>query len=173
MTTPRIYVASLSDHNEGRLHGVWVDAVDADVIEEATKKMLAASECEPAEEWAIHDYEGFGSLEIREYEDFKNVAIAGAFVEEHGAVGAAWLSNQGYGEPREDMEENFQEQYAGEWPSLEAFAENLLEETGELNSIPENLRNYFDFESYGRDLELGGDVYTLKVDGQTHVFWNR
>ena len=26
--SPRIYVASLSDYNAGRLHGVWIDAAE-------------------------------------------------------------------------------------------------------------------------------------------------
>lgn len=42
--TPRIYVASLSDYNAGRLHGEWIDAdQEADAIWEDINAMLAAS----------------------------------------------------------------------------------------------------------------------------------
>jgi len=52
----RIYVASLSDYNAGRLHGAWIDATqDADEIEAEVQEMLAASPEPIAEEWAIHD----------------------------------------------------------------------------------------------------------------------
>ena len=41
---PRIYVASLADYNEGRLHGAWIDAAqDEDELERAVKEMLAQS----------------------------------------------------------------------------------------------------------------------------------
>ena len=42
-------------------------------------------------------------------------------------------------------------------------AEQYAEETGLLNSIPENLRYYFDFEAYGRDMGIEGYfVFTNK-----------
>ena len=39
----------------------------------------------------------------------------------------------------------------------------------DLSGIPQELRYYFDYEGYGRDLELGGDVW--ESDG--FYFWNR
>jgi len=46
-----------------------------------------------------------------------------------------------------------------------------LEEQGilDLSGIPQELRYYFDYEKFGRDLELGGDVW--ESDG--FYFWNR
>jgi hypothetical protein len=38
---PQIYVASLSDYNDGRLHGAWIDAAqDAEQLAEAVRAML-------------------------------------------------------------------------------------------------------------------------------------
>ena len=48
------------------------------------------------------------------------------------------------------------------------MAEELLEETGGLDQIPENLRYYFDYEKYANDLRLGGDF--TEHDG--YYFWN-
>ena len=43
-TQPRIYVASLADYNEGRLHGAWIDAAqDEEELERCVKEMLARS----------------------------------------------------------------------------------------------------------------------------------
>lgn len=39
---------------------------------------------------------------------------------------------------------------------MEKVAEHFIEETGALDSMPENLRTYFDYESMGRDLYLEG-----------------
>ena len=44
MCEPRIYVADLAAYNNGKLHGVWVDAaLELDDIQEAVVKMLKAS----------------------------------------------------------------------------------------------------------------------------------
>ena len=53
---PRIYVASLSDYNNGILHGTWIDAdPDPDVMQDSIDQMLVRSPTarrydEPAEE---------------------------------------------------------------------------------------------------------------------------
>lgn len=72
---PRIYVSSLSDYNAGRLYGAWINAnQDDEDIQEAISEMLSRSTESIAEEWAIHDYEGFGPLRIDEYESIEHVA---------------------------------------------------------------------------------------------------
>jgi len=35
-------------------------------------------------------------------------------------------------------------------------AEQYADETGLLSNIPDDLRYYFDFEAYGRDMEING-----------------
>jgi antirestriction protein len=60
-TELRIYVACLAAYNNGHLHGQWIDATqDSDSLHEEVRKILAASPIKNAEEWAIHDNEGFG-----------------------------------------------------------------------------------------------------------------
>src|SRR5713226_1168914 len=71
---PRIYVASLSDYNAGRLHGAWIDVdQDDEQIWEELNAMLARSPEPMAEEFAIHDYDGFGPLQLGEYERIDEV----------------------------------------------------------------------------------------------------
>ena len=49
-----------------------------------------------------------------------------------------------------------------------------MEDTGQLDALPENIRRYFDFEAFARDAELGGDILAIEAsDGQVHVFWSR
>jgi len=65
---PRAYFASLADYNHMVLHGAWVeDLGDPDHVHAEIQKMLEASEEAVAEEWAIHDYEGFGEWSPHEY----------------------------------------------------------------------------------------------------------
>ena len=77
---PRIYVACLAAYNNGILHGAWIEAVDAWSMWEATRDMLAKSPIPDAEEWAIHDYEGFASIRISEYASFERVAELAGFI---------------------------------------------------------------------------------------------
>jgi antirestriction protein len=35
------------------------------------------------------------------------------------------------------------------------------------------LKGYIDVEAYARDLEMGGDVFTVEEGCQVHVFWGR
>jgi antirestriction protein len=173
MTTPRIYVASLSDYNAGRLHGKWIDAnQSAEAIERAVKAMLAESPDPTAEEWAIHDHEGFAGLSIPECEDFETVASVAAFIEEHGELGARFLQHEGYGEVNEEIADSFNEKYCGAWDSLEDYAEEFVSDCygDTVEKLPDVIRWHIDYEGIARDMELGGDIYTIEIDGKVHVF---
>lgn len=172
-TQPRIYVACLAAYNAGRLHGRWIDATqDLDGIWEEVRNMLAASPEPGAEEWAIHDYEGFGSVSLSEWEGFETVHELALFIEEHGELGAAVLEN--FQNDLDQARQTMEEDYAGCHKSVEHFAEELAEETGELAQVPERFRYYIDFEAMGRDMLLGGDIFTIKTGfEEVHIFWNR
>ena len=76
--SPRVWIASLSDYNDGRLHGVWLDAnAEAEDLAVGIQEMLARSAMPGAEEWAIHDYEGFGPLRLGEYETSDRISRMG------------------------------------------------------------------------------------------------
>ena len=72
-TEPAVYVASLSDYNAGRLHGVWVNPGLED-INEAVADMLAKSPEPIAEEWRIDDHMSWGGYRVSEWEDFDTLA---------------------------------------------------------------------------------------------------
>ena len=167
----RIYVADLSAYNAGILRGEWIDAnQDADSIREQIAEMLAGSPEPDAEEWAIHDYEGFEGIKLSEHEDIDTVAELAQAIEEHGEPFAIWWSN----ESRDGAEvERFEEQYRGEYRSLEDWAEEFLEDTGGLSEVPDSLRNYIDFASWARDAELSGDIWSAEGGRGVYVFDNR
>jgi antirestriction protein len=168
--TPRIYVACLAAYNNGKLHGEWIDAnQDDNAIFDDIKKILSTSPEPLAEEWAIHDYEGFHGVRIREYENIGTVSQIAQFIEEHGKIGAKILSY--YGNDLEEAKTAIEEQYRGCYKSLEDFAQELYEECYE---IPEHLQNYIDYQAIARDMELSGDVFTLETQfDEVHVFWSR
>lgn len=183
---PRIYVASLSDYNAGILHGQWLAAdVPADVLHEGVAEMLADSPAtkrwgEPAEEWAIHDFEGFGPVHLSEYENLEHVAALAHGITEHGPAFAAYASLIGSIDP--DQLGEFEDRYQGEHESLLAYGEQLLEDLGiDLDRILDGtdeflgpIRNYIhlDVPGWVRDLELSGDISTAASDTGVYVFFN-
>jgi antirestriction protein len=133
--TPRIYAACLAAYNNGILHGAWIDVTeDTWAIWDGIAAMLATSPMPDAEEWAIHDYEGFAGIRISEYAGIERVAELAAFLAEHGALGAELYSHFGddLGEAREAIEDR----YHGCHASLAAYMQELTEETADSEGMP-------------------------------------
>ena len=56
--------------------------------------------------------------------------------------------------------------------ALVEYAEQLVDDTGMLDAMPENLRMYFDYEAFARDLRLSGDVSAFTFNGTTYIWDN-
>ncbi len=167
---PRIYAACLASYNSGRLHGAWIDCdQDPEDIQAEITAMLAASPTPLAEEYAIHDYEGFEGIKIGEWEDLATLALHARMIEAHGAAWAIYAGNLGTEEPTED---GFTECYQGAHDSREAFAESLTDSGDMFAGIPDQIVQYFDWQSYARDLFMGGDFWDERHNGVIHVFSN-
>ena len=169
MTTEiRIYVADLAAYNAGHLHGVWIDVTDdLDSIQEQISAMLADSPVCDAEEYAIHDYEGFGGYELGEYEGLENAHEVACFIEQYPDFGGALLSYYcDIDEARKIAKEN----YCGCYASIADYAQELTEDTSE---IPSHLEYYIDYERMSQDMELNGGIFTIEIGFQeVHIFWN-
>jgi len=162
----RIYVACLAAYNTGYLHGRWIDVTDEGTIWKSVQDMLAISPIEDAEEWAIHDYEGFKGVEVGEYFSFANVVELADYIRERGELGAHVLNY--YGGNIEDAKSRFDE-YAGEYDSFADYAEELTEQTGE--TIPQRLAPYVNYKAMAHDYEQSGDFLTFRFGGSVHIFW--
>ncbi len=173
---PRIYVASLSDYNAGRLHGIWLEATDIQQVQGGVAAMLNASPGGNAEEYAIHDFEGFSRYLPSESTDLELVCAIGAAIVEHGTIFTVYLEHVAVPTNAQRVPERvagFTESYQGVYERLEDWAEHYLEETGLLQQVPESLRGYIDIESWADDAELNGDVFAVEFEGKLHVFSNR
>ncbi|WP_026555702.1 antirestriction protein ArdA [Arthrobacter sp. 35W] len=176
-TTPCIYVASLADYNNGRLLGDWIDAtIGAEAIYERITAILARS-TEPApEEWAIHDYEGFGNKRLSEYERIEDVAALAEGIEQHGEAFAVWVDYTGL-DP-EDWH-HFDEAYLGEYENLAAYAEQIIDDLGWRDEVekflPESLQRYvkIDAEVMAEDMRLNGEIYSVESGSGIYVFNSR
>jgi antirestriction protein len=162
----RNYHAELAAKRQAkRLRGLLVlDAVDPDELKEGIEEMLSNGPADNAEEWAFHDYEGFGDYSVSEYEDIDGLAELGRCIEEHGLAFAAYAENIGQGAD----EAGFEDAYCGEWDSETAYAENLMDECYE---VPDNLANYIDYAAFARDLFIN-DYYSVDGGAGVYVFHN-
>lgn len=174
-STIRIYVACLAAYNNGQLHGEWIDAAqDADDIKAAVAEMLKKSPQPAAEEWAIHDYEGFGPIKLSESESFDTVAALAAAIEEHGELFAHYYGHAADGDDIETVVSNFEENYRGAFDSLADHVQEFWEECGEWKEDDKagfwHPSKYVDWERMAHDLEISGDVFTIELDGKVHVY---
>ena len=159
---PRIYVASLSDYNAGILHGDWIEAdQEPDALSDAVQEMLDRSPTDGAEEFAIHDFEGFGHYGVSEYDSLDWISRVARGIAEHGPAFGAWADrcNQD-----EDELARFDDAYMGAWSSVEKYAEELLDDLGYLRAVdeavPDMLQPYVrvDIAAFAHNLELSGDL---------------
>jgi len=168
-TDIRIYVADLAAYNNGKLHGVWINACDdLDDILNQINAMLASSPEGFSEEYAIHDHEGFNGYALDEYEGIEAAHKIACFIEEYPDFGGELLNN--FSGDLDEAKTAAEDNYCGCYKTLADYAEELTEQT---TQIPEPLAYYIDYEKMGRDMELGGDVFTIKAGyEEVHIFWN-
>jgi antirestriction protein len=170
---PQIWVGSLADYNVGFLHGEWFDATrEAEELELATRFMLRGSHTSNAEEWAVMDYSGFGSLHLGEYVSFETISRIANGIGEHGDAFAAWADH--VGSESTDALDRFADHYRGEWQSFEGYIKDYLEESEFyrfLEYVPEDMRGYVevDIEQIARDWVCDYEVIE-RPDGGVWVF---
>ena len=114
--------------------------------------------------------QGFEGVTIKEYAGIDTVARIGAFIAEHGALGAGLLE-QFVGDINQ-AETALQDCYHGQFASLADFMEDLTAESG--MAIPEALRYYIDWKAMARDAEMNGEFFTVETaHDEVHVFSSR
>jgi antirestriction protein len=171
-TEPRAWVGCLGCYNSGELNGAWVEGVEAGDISKAVKIKIGEPaiygencpvciKCGSDEFW-VFDHEGFNGLisgECSPSEAQEKAELLASVEEGEREAFTAWLA-LGMGEDLEAM----REAYIGEFSTYTELANYFLE-SGALE-IPDNIRPYFDYEAYGRDLS-----FDLMEHG-THYFWS-
>jgi antirestriction protein len=152
------------------LHGVWIDAGQSpDEIWAEVRAMLASSPEPGAEEWAIHDYEGFGELRLSEWESFERISAIAAGITEHGDSFAAWLSYDTSEDPADTA--RFEEMYRGEWDSLRDYAQQFAEDIGLYDMVEKAGSPYVTVDVDMLERDLGIELYTVESDHYTvYVF---
>ena len=154
-------LTNLGKYNEGELIFTrLVLPATAEEIETAFDK-IGVAENTMYEESFISDYEtDINGLSISEYasiDDLNELAEELENFDEYEleAFGAMLDAGLDTDEALQKVQDNEYRLYDGCY-SMAEVAEMYADETGLLNSVPEDLRMYFDFESYGRDMDING-----------------
>ncbi|KSU53332.1 MULTISPECIES: antirestriction protein ArdA [unclassified Gordonia (in: high G+C Gram-positive bacteria)] len=171
---PMIYVASLADYNNGRLHGEWLDPTqELDDLQAAVTRMLSKSKEYDAEEFAIHDYEGFYDFRVGEYDRLDTVHRIACGIAEHGEAFAAYVDLVGTEEASLD---GFEDNYHGSYTSTGTFIDEYVDAMGwneELEKIRERtgLGSYLTIDTDGLGSALRSEWSVVDGSEGVHVFY--
>ena len=155
-----IYLTNLGKYNEGMLVGEWLSLPATDEEIEAVKTRIGINE--QYEEWFITDYEtDVDGLTVGEYDNLDELNELAEVIEED-AEGVAALMYFGYN-TAEEIADKLCDLIRIEGSASMSMDESIgwyyAEECGTLDEVPEHLKSYFDYESYGRDIRLEGQFY--------------
>lgn len=170
--TPRIWVSCLAAYNNGKLHGTWIDAdQDAEDIMAEIETILKESPEPDAEEWAIHDYEGFQGISVSEQESIEKVSEIANSITEHGKAYAVYVNYVGLEYATLD---DFEEVYRGCYESEEDFAYEHWEEMGIISKLEKASisESYIDWEKVATDLFIES-FYSVEVSYNEVYVFNR
>jgi len=124
-----------------------------------------------AEEYAIHDYDGFGELstQLGEYPDLETVAMHARMIDLHGD---AWFAYCDWQDADYQSEDDFEERYRGDYDTPADYAASFVENVywEQYQAAGTFLSGYIDYEAIARDMQLGGDYYFAERGGVTYVF---
>jgi antirestriction protein len=161
----RGYVANLGKYNEGQLVGEWVTfPVDEDEWNETLERIGISDEPDENgriyEEFFFADWDCGCDFGFGEYEDVERVnEIAesadnlNSFEEE--ALEAMIDCIFGPEEALDKIADG-EVLFYSDCDTMEDVAYRVVEETGMLANVDDSIAGYFDYEKYGRDLEMEG-----------------
>jgi antirestriction protein len=165
---PRIYVADQTNHDQGLVHGYWLDAargrdeLDADI----TATRIRA--------WTVQASKDFAGLDVHGFTDTVLISRLARGVAEHGAAYAAYVAIVGTNDT--EILDKFTDLYVGSYDNTEAWARAVADDLDWHQQLDREitdpmLRRYvvIDYAKLAREGAQGWDVVTGH-DGRTHVF---
>lgn len=154
----KIFLTNLGKYNEGELIGEWIELPASQ--EELQEVFDRIGINEEYEEYFITDYE-CDFYKVGEHEDLDELNEIAEQIEElneeESDIAKSLISELGY-----TLDEAIEKVNSGDYriyydcDDMEDVAYQVVDELGYLDSIPDNVANYFDYKSFGRDLEIEG-----------------
>ena len=170
-----IWYGNLEAYNNGALRGQWIDfeEMDRDEIEEVMNKISRNGR----DECMIFDYESRCGIDVEEYasieELFEIYEICENIIDQYGDECGEYAIKtfcDYYGAKYLTDIEHYDFYFYSECYTMADVAFEVVDQCGYLDEMPENLRSYFDYEKFGRDLDIeghfnycGGGIYCEMV----------
>lgn len=170
--TMKIYLTNLGKYNEGELLGEWVKLPVTEEELEAVFERIGINE--EYEEYFITDYEtDVDGLKIGEYDNLEELnelaeTLENMSEEKLEVIGVMLEDGCEFDEAIEKTENGDYRIYY-DCDDMSDVAYQVIEESGFLNNIPETVARYFDYEAYGRDLDIEGKFYSVG-DNMIEIF---
>ena len=172
-TTPRAWIVCLSCYSSGRLVGDWFDAAAADEVTLADVHEGSGFDYAECEELWVMDHE---NIPVQGELDHITAAAWGQCLAEVDDILrpalCAWVESGDYvAEGTGDLPSisDFEERYQGAWDSFRDYAEQLADDIGLLDGVPEEIARYFDWRAWIRDLAFDYSTYD-DPEGGVFVF---
>lgn len=149
-----MYVTNLKKYNEGALVGEWVDLPHED-IESVINKISN----DGADELFITDYESeLEGLEVGEYDNIET--LDSIMQEVDNLTDSELLAFQAYLLNGSSLDEALEEVHQGNYTiyydcnDMSDVVYQVVNDCGLLDGVPEEVKMYFDYEAYGRDMDI-------------------
>lgn len=151
----KIFISNLKEYNNGKIIGEWV-SLPCEDIEEVLEKISNSGK----DELFISDYEtDINGLKVAEYEDSLQLNEIAEEIEEMRED--ELIAFQAYlDQYANDIEQALEEVRQGNYTiyencdNMEDVAYQAVNESGLLDGVPEQVKMYFDYEAYGRDMDI-------------------
>jgi antirestriction protein len=144
-------------YNDGRLVGKWLDREQADTVEMGglvrewvgdLRNHFGCVVCGSSEFWC-YDVENLTSSSEMSVSEFVRLAEREERIAEHREHEGlrVFIDHMGYGVDDDlgEIVSQFEDAYRGSWDSAEKFCEEMAEEAGDLENVPEYLAQSIDW----------------------------
>ena len=159
MNEVKVWVGNLGKYNEGDLVGRWIELpIDEDDLEKVLESI--GIDNEEYEEIFIADYDvPFNSKDLGEYtplETLNEIAERYEDFSEYEKEIFNEISSDFKLDEAFDIVKDGDYMIYSDCDDMGDVAMQYVEETGLLDNVPSDLVDYFDYQSYGRDMEING-----------------
>lgn len=163
----RVFITDLEAYNNGHLVGSWIELpMDRDLLAESIENELQRGKqiCESEhnhEEYFITDFE-CDYMDIEEYSPiskYNDIAKDMEALEEKEKTAVKLMLKNNIVNNICSAIENIDNLICTGETKMEDIAYNYVNECGLLETMPENLQSYFDYQALGRDMEIEGSYY--------------
>ena len=114
----------------------------------------------PEGEWAVHDSEG---IKIHEHESLDVILAIARACEDWGCEKVQAAIDHGITSDLDEIGDAIAEHDGGEYTNKLDWAHEHIDSCYDLDKMLGSLANYFDYEAFARDAELGGDLSFIEL----------